>query len=346
MASNDARAQSRQQFLRTHGWADANVIAFAADASFRRYFRLTDAGRTALLMDAPPPMERTEPFTDIANHLCALGLSAPRVYAADHDDGWLLLEDFGDGTFTQLLLAGHAEAALYELACDTLVALQGHPRVNDLPLPAYDVKALLDEAELFVQWFVPAVVHKPGAASYESFMKAWLQVLEQVPPLPPSLVLRDYHVDNLMLLPQRSGTAACGLLDFQDALHGSPAYDLASLLEDARRDVSPDVIHSVLTRYSAARPELDSGALLHAFTVLAAQRHAKVAGIFVRLWQRDGKPVYLRHIPRVLRYLRQHLGKPELAPVRSWIDAHIDLDDSAAKVQALASQHAAAPVAS
>jgi N-acetylmuramate 1-kinase len=337
MASNDARAQSRRQFLKAEGWGDAELVPFAADASFRRYFRLRGVRRTALLMDAPPPKERTEPFTNIALHLRRLGLSAPEVLAADHAHGWLLLEDFGDQTFTKLLARGHDEMQLYELACDALLELQQHPAVNTLALPAYDTQALLGEAALFVEWFVPATSQSSEKPSKDAYLQAWTDVLAALPALEPTLVLRDYHVDNLMLVAGRAGNAACGLLDFQDALRGCPAYDLASLLEDARRDVSADVVNAMQARYLAAQASVDAGQLQCAYTILAAQRHAKVAGIFVRLWQRDGKPHYLRHLPRVLHYLQGHLAKPELAPVQQWVAEHIDFEFAGAAAQALAS---------
>lgn len=337
MASNDARAQSRHQFLKAHGWSDAELIPFAADASFRRYFRLVGGEHTALLMDAPPTKERTEPFTNIAKHLLQLGLSTPQILATDHEHGWLLIEDFGDNTFTRLLAAGHDEMRLYELACDALLALQQHPAVNALPLQPYDTKALVAEAALFVEWFVPATSVASKHLSRETFLQAWTEVLAGLPALKPTLVLRDYHVDNLMLLADRTDIAACGLLDFQDALRGSPAYDLASLLEDARRDVSPDVVTAVQARYLAAQVSVDAGEWERAYTILAAQRHMKVAGIFVRLWQRDGKPHYLRHIPRVLRYVQSHLHKPELAAVAQWVAAHVDLEVAGVKAEALAS---------
>jgi hypothetical protein len=337
MASNDARTQSRNQFLQAEGWGDAKLIPFAADASFRRYFRLIGKQRTALLMDAPPPRERTEPFADIASHLRNLGLSAPEILAADHVHGWLLIEDFGDNTFTQLLASGHDEAQLYELACDALIALQRHPAVNTLSLPPYDTKALVAEAELFVHWFVPATSEHLRQAALDAYVQAWSGVLTGLPALKPTLVLRDYHVDNLMLLADRTGSAACGLLDFQDALCGSPAYDLASLLEDARRDVSAEVVSAVQAQYLASQV-LDSACeFQRAYTILAAQRHLKVAGIFVRLWQRDGKPYYLRHLPRVLRYLRRHLTTPELAPVQQWIAEHIHFEAACGKAEHLAS---------
>jgi aminoglycoside/choline kinase family phosphotransferase len=319
----EARAASRL-FLDSHGWAGVEPVPLAGDASFRHYFRLTDGKRRAVLMDAPPPREDVRPFAAVAAHLAALGLSAPRVLAKDTHAGFLLLEDFGDDTFTRALAGGADERALYSLAVDTLIALHRHPAQAKVDVPAYDDAVLDREASLLVDWFLPAW---RGAPVPDGDVRAYLAEWRRVYPLArvgaPGLVLRDYHVDNLVRLPGRTGVAACGLLDFQDALIGPRAYDLASLVEDARRDVDPALAKACLERYLDAFPDLSREAFATAATVMAAQRNAKIVGIFVRLARRDGKPQYLRHIPRVWRLLEGDLAHPALAGLRAWFDDNV-----------------------
>ena len=325
--NDTTRAEARRSFLEQTGWAGAVATPLPSDASFRQYFRLaTKEGRAALLMDAPPPREDVRPFVKVAEHLLSLGLSAPRILARDEAQGFLVIEDFGEATFTRLL-AQHEEARpLYELAVDTLASLHDHPRNAALELPRYDLAVLQREASLLTDWYLPALTGETLTAdAQESYLAAWTQVFEGLPPLPQVLVLRDYHVDNLMLLKGRKGVAACGLLDFQDALLGSPAYDLISLLEDARRALPKDLAERLFLRYLEKRGgELDAHALGRWCACLGAQRHAKVAGIFVRLLWRDGKPHYLQHIPHVMGMLRGQLeSAPDLAPVADWCAAHL-----------------------
>ena len=317
------RTASRDTFLRTARWADAELQPFAQDASFRRYFRLLRAHQSVLLMDAPPQLEPIAPFVLVAEHLGGLGFSTPQILARDDANGWLLLEDFGNDTFTHLLATNTDEAQLYEHACDTLIALHKHRCAADVKVPVYTLSTLLQEAALLTQWYIPALVGSPCSdEQHATYLAAWEQVFETLGPAPPTLVLRDYHVDNLMLLPKRDGVRRCGLLDFQDARIGPAAYDLASLLEDARRTLPDSLRRTLYSRYVAAFSDLDEASFLRWFNVLAAQRHAKVAGIFVRLCIRDGKSKYLRHIPRVVAYLQAHLARPELAPVAQWLCHH------------------------
>jgi aminoglycoside/choline kinase family phosphotransferase len=311
----------RRTFLANAGWPGAGIAPLAGDASFRRYYRLRANGLRAVLMDAPPSHENVRPFVRIARQLRALGFSAPAILAADEALGFLLLEDFGDDTFSRLLRTGAAEQPLYRLAVDVLIRLHTLPAAVAMPsdLPTYDERRLLDEALLLTDWFLPAVTGRPTPADVrEAYAVAWRAVLPAVLAQPATLVLRDFHVDNLMRLGGRAGIAACGLLDFQDAVAGSPAYDLMSLLEDARRDV-PDAIRAeMLNHYADASGLDDRAGFTAAFAVLAAQRHAKVIGIFTRLDRRDGKPIYLGHIPRVWRLLERALADPALAPVAAW----------------------------
>jgi hypothetical protein len=314
------------QFLKASGFAAAARNPLPGDASFRRYIRLNGGPEPVLLMDAPPGREDVRPFIAVAGHLGNLGFSAPRIVAADAEKGLVLVEDFGEDTFTRLLAAGADETALYELAVDALIDLHRRPaeKANSVAVPAYDDPRLLTEARLLTDWYAPAVFGRPLAdgvvKEYEALWSAALPLARKVP---DTLVLRDFHVDNLMRLPQRSGIAACGLLDFQDAVIGPVTYDLVSLLEDARRDLAPGLKDKMTARYLAAFPNWNRDDFTAASAVLAAQRNAKIVGIFTRLWKRDGKPVYLRHIPRVWRLLEDDLSHPALKPLKGWFDRHL-----------------------
>lgn len=316
------RAALISRFLTDAGWGDAERSRLAGDASFRHYDRLVRGTERAVLMDAPPPKEDVRPFVRIARHLESLGYSAPRLLAVDERAGLLLLEDLGDGTYTKLLAAGHDEAALYALATDVLADLNSRADAIPPGVPAYDNDRLLTEALLLTDWYLPALGRQPDPVARAEYQKLWLELFPIARAMPDTLVLRDFHVDNLMLL-DRPGLAACGLLDFQDAVVGPLTYDLMSLLEDARRDIDPALIAAMKDRYLAARPGLDRDAFDASWAVMAAQRHAKVIGIFTRLWKRDGKANYLVHIPRVWRLLEQACAHPALAGMRTWLDTHI-----------------------
>ncbi len=321
------RAAALDRFLAAHGWSDAARHPLPGDASFRRYVRLRRPApaTNAMLMDAPPPREDVRPFLKIARLLRSLGLSAPEILAEDVAAGFLLLEDFGDGTFTRLLAAGVDETALYALAVDALIDLHRRSPVADIAgLPPYDEERLLAEAALLVDWYLPAVAGAPICQDLrESYTAAWRAVLPLAHRAPATLVLRDYHVDNLMRIEGRSGIAACGLLDFQDAVVGPITYDLVSLLEDARRDVPPALVTAMKARYLAAFPTLDRDAFAASYAVLGAQRNAKIVGIFTRLCHRDSKPAYLQHIARLWRLLADDLSHPALTPVAAWLDRHL-----------------------
>ena len=320
---NAARDKVIAEFLRATGWRESRRDKLPGDASFRRYERLALNGRRAMLMDAPPPREDVRPFLRIARHLTSLGFSAPRVYEADEAAGLLILEDLGDDTYTRLLARGGDEAALYALAIDVLIALHRLPDFQTIPasLPDYDDKRLLDEAKLLVDWFMPAISGAaPSPEQIEEYVGLWRAVLPLTRFAPPTLVLRDYHVDNLMGLPERAGVAACGLLDFQDAVAGPAAYDVVSLLGDARRDLARGLPEAMMARYFAGFPRLDQVAFTAAAAILSAQRNAKIIGIFTRLSRRDGKHHYLAHLPRVWRLLEQDLAHPALGDLRAWFD--------------------------
>ncbi|MGH6947765.1 MAG: aminoglycoside phosphotransferase family protein [Kiloniellales bacterium] len=311
-----------ERFLAAHGWGKAEVRLLAADASFRRYLRIVGETDTAVLMDAPPPRENVAAFVAVTSLLNQLGFSAPQPRAEDLGAGLLLLEDFGDRTYTRALIEGADELQLYERAVDLLLELHGRwPKLaaNTPALPPYDAARLLEEASLLVDWYLPAIEGEPPSAKRrQEYLEAWRAVLPQAARLTPTLVLRDYHVDNLMVLEARQGVAACGLLDFQDAVIGDPSYDLVSLLQDARRDLKPGLEAAMLCRYLDSAHGLDPEAFLDAYSILGAQRSAKIAGIFTRLHRRDGKAQYLRHIPRVLRLLEAGLKQPGLEPVADW----------------------------
>jgi aminoglycoside/choline kinase family phosphotransferase len=315
------RAKRRAQFLHTSSFQDANVDALPSDASSRSYFRLKNGNRVALLMDAPPPEEDIESFIKVALHLSELGLSTPRLIEYNKNEGFLILEDFGNDTYTRLLCSGADEQCLYELAIDTLCYLHNNIKATEISIPEYSTSVLLEEAALLVDWYQPYI---RGAESNESikerYAKAWIEVICALPTPNNTLVLRDFHVDNLMRLQGRQGVSACGLLDFQDALIGASAYDVVSLLEDARRDLCPDLVANMLGRYCSGMHMTNSEItdFIKWYRVLGAQRHCKVLGIFVRLLRRDGKGTYMEHLPRVLELLRSHLDHEEMAPLRSW----------------------------
>jgi hypothetical protein len=308
-------------FLAAHGWAGARIEPLAGDASFRRYFRIRDGARRAVLMDAPPEHEDVRPFLAIARHLCGLGLSAPRDLAVDMAQGLLLLEDFGDDRVGPVLARDAAlEHDIYAAAIDILVELGQRPVPS---LPPYDATVLEREVLLLPEWYGPATGLDLDAGSWlAAWNAAWGAVVAETMAA-PVLVLRDYHADNLMLLPQRDGLRGLGLLDFQDALAGHRAYDLVSLLQDARRDVSPELEAAMLDRYVRAAGITEGQAFRAAYEVLGAQRNSKILGIFTRLWKRDGKGHYRAFQPRVWGYLERNLGHPALAPVRQWFDAHV-----------------------
>jgi aminoglycoside/choline kinase family phosphotransferase len=325
MADSADRRALLAAFLAAQGWDGGVPKLLAGDASFRRYYRLTDRGRSVVVMDAPPPHEAVGPFVDVAAALRRFGLSAPEIHAEDRENGFLLIEDFGDDTYTRLLAAGNDETALYALAIDTLIALHRRAAEQGVPeLPSYDEARLLGEAALLTDWYMPAVLgHPPAAAVRRAYLDLWRRLLPLARLPSSTLVLRDYHVDNLMLLRGREGVKACGLLDFQDAVIGPASYDVVSLIEDARRDVSVALQAAMTKRYLAAFPGLDAGAFRRSAAVLAAQRNCKIIGIFTRLAHRDGKPHYLGHIPRVWRLVEQDAREPVLAPLAAWLDRHL-----------------------
>jgi hypothetical protein len=305
-------------FLDRHGWGGAEIRPLAGDASFRRYFRVHRGGRTAVLMDAPPEHEDIGPFLTIAGHLLDRGFKPPRPLAIDREKGLLLLEDFGDERVAPLLAREpERETEVYDRAVGILARLGRDPAPADLQ--PYDEEAMAREVLLFTDWYGPALGLELDPLSFlAAWSEAWADVLAAARAR-PVMVLRDYHADNLMVLPDGD----LGLLDFQDALAGHPAYDLVSLLQDARRTVSPELQEEMLERYCQAAEIEDRDTFRAHYEVLGAQRNVKILGIFTRLWKRDGKPFYPTMHPRIWTYTERNLLHPALAPVRAWFDANV-----------------------
>ncbi len=286
-----------------------------SDASARRYFRLQPYH--LVLMDAPPPGEQPAAFIAVTRYLRDFGVRVPRVHAADAEQGFVLIEDLGDATFSRQLDAGHPPAQLYDLALEALIRLQHQCWANlaGIDLPEYDESTAVSEAALFTHWYLPARLGHPlNAWEHQEFQTLIANLYRQLPVLDPVLVHRDFHVDNLLLVNER-----CAMLDYQDALLGSPVYDLVSLLEDARRDVDPMIRKRLIDRWCDRLNLSREVYRLHA-AFWGAQRHCKVAGIFVRLWLRDGKPDYLKHLDRVMQLLEAKLsGEKSLSDLFRWI---------------------------
>ena len=329
------------------------------DASLRAYARLERDGSTRVLMNAPAmpdgpsvrdglPYSRiahlaedVRPFVAVTRALGERGLVTPQVHAQDLAQGLLLLDDLGDLTLGRAVTSGLPQPDLWRAAVDTLIALRrsGPPpealALTDdatYTLPEFDCRALGIEAELLTDWYWPAVRSQaiPAAARSE-FIALWTSQFNWLTSLPKGWVLRDFHSPNLMWMPQNQGIARVGVLDFQDAMAGPWAYDLVSLLQDARIDV-PAALESELfdhycSRVAAIEPDFDRTSFAHAYAALGAQRNTKILGIFARLARRDGKPIYLQHMPRIWRYLARDLAHPSLAPLQAWYDRHFPQAD-------------------
>jgi tRNA threonylcarbamoyl adenosine modification protein YjeE len=351
-AAKTERIDAIRRFLARAGFALAERKHMQGDASSRSYERLTVKGATYIMMNSPrrpdgPVVRDGKPYSAIAHlaedvtpfiamtlALRELGFSAPAIFASDREHGLLLIEDFG----TDIVVTGDPPApieARYETAVDVLAALHRNKLPDMLPveasveyrLPRYDLEALLIEVELLLDWYLPKLDAKISDNKRDVYLSLWRDALMPSIQGPQTWVMRDYHSPNLIWLPERKGTGRIGLLDFQDAVMGSPAYDVASLLQDARVDVPEMIEISLLSRYTRARlntdPAFDAPAFVQAYATLAAQRASKILGIFARLEKRDGKPQYLRHLPRVWGYLQRSLAHPALAPLQSWYKLHV-----------------------
>ncbi|HEY4405154.1 MAG TPA: tRNA (adenosine(37)-N6)-threonylcarbamoyltransferase complex ATPase subunit type 1 TsaE [Xanthobacteraceae bacterium] len=339
-------------FLAESGLSDAQRHWMPGDASTRAYERLTLADRHLILMNWPrrpdgPPLRDGQPYSAIAHladsvvpfvamakGLREVGLLAPEIHHADLDQGLLVIEDLGD----ERVVDGDPPAPIeerYEAAVDVLLALHGQQLPDLLPvaphleyrIPPYDLEAFLIEAELVLDWYLPRLGADASDDAKAQFRSLWGEALEGAIEAPPTWVLRDYHSPNLLWLPNRKGLGRLGILDFQDAVIGPAAYDLASLLQDARIDVPEATELALLGRYLRRRraddADFDGAQFIKTYVTLAAQRASKILGIFARLDQRDGKPQYLRHMPRIWGYLQRSLAHPALAPLKDWYDEHV-----------------------
>jgi len=310
-----------QDFLKKNNLQDAQFTWMTGDASFRRYARVTKENDSFVLMDTPRS-EKPEEFILIDKILVEAGLSAPKIFDIDLDNGFLLLEDLGDDTYTKMLAAGTNEFVLYKLAVDALVEVS---RIKDTTgVAPYDTKVIHTGAELFTDWYMPAALGKAtDAQAKQAYLNIIDELFESIKDAPKGLMLADYHVDNLMFLPNRKGAAACGLMDFQDGTVGPLAYDLMSLLEDARRDISPVLRQQLLPYYMEEAGVEDEQLFMRSYHVTAIKRHLRVIGIFARLKMRDHKDKYLVHLPRVWRLLESHLNLPYMLPLKNWLDTYV-----------------------
>jgi aminoglycoside/choline kinase family phosphotransferase len=356
------REQQRLAFLDAAGLADAVRAPLPGDASTRRYERLTTAdGRSLMLMDQvaaaeSPPADpswsperrktegwnatarlsagRIEAFAAVAAHLRSVGLSSPDIPALDAPAGLAVLEDFGDALFARVIEAGQDETPLYLAAVEALVALHAAPTpdilvgpAGDWPLQVYDQTALQGGADLFVEWMPrldPTLSFDEIAIA--EWRAAWVPITEAAEAGAAVVAHRDYHAENLIWLPERDGVARVGMIDFQDAVRAHPSWDLHSLLQDARRDVSPALEALALDRYFALRPSVDRVAFMRAYAGLAALNEARILGIFARLIVRDGKPRYRQFMPRMWAHLNANMTQPGLETVAAWFDRHVPVE--------------------
>jgi aminoglycoside/choline kinase family phosphotransferase len=328
---DDAREAAKTSFLAAAGFSAARRAPLAGDASARRYERVIGGPAPAVLMDAPPDAgEDVRPFAALTGWLRAQGFGAPEIYAAAPEDGFLLLEDLGDGLFARLCAADPScEATLYAAAVDLLLALRELPPPEraeragvDHVVPPYDMAALLREARLAVDWWAPAAgapLSPDASSEFDAQVETACGALAYAREV---LVLRDYHAENLIWAAGATGLGRVRLLDYQDALAGHPAYDLISLLEDARRDTS-EALRAAMTARYVAGARVDPAQFAAEGAALAAQRNLKIVGIFARLALRDRKPGYLSLIPRVWGHLRRDLAHPALAPLSDFVTRHI-----------------------
>jgi tRNA threonylcarbamoyl adenosine modification protein YjeE len=342
-----------RSFLSRTRWARAERRFLEGDASFRRYETLhLGHGEASVLMDMParpdgPPVKHGKPYSAIAHLaediraviavngvLLDKGYSAPKAEASDLDHGFAVMEDLGRNVYGRMMRDGSDMSEPMSAAVAVLADMAGRDWPQDVPLPngvhhvpPYDIDAQLIEVDLLPSWFWP---HVTGSDIPQDALKAFESIWQDLLPLTqaekPVWVLRDYHSPNLLWLPERDGLKRVGLIDTQDCLMGHPAYDLASLLQDARVDIHPSVADTLYTEYCglrAASGSFDGEAFGLAYAILGAQRATKILGIFARLSKRDGKHGYLRHIPRVSRYLERNLAHPGLGSLKAWFDTHL-----------------------
>ena len=326
------REHQIEAFLRAAGWHEAVRQPITGDMSYRRYERLLRGSDNALLMDAPPEYgEDCIPFEVLCRYLKEHGFSTPEILAADLDQGFMIIEDLGNGIYARLMEQGSREEDLYELAIDTLIKLQKIPAPSELMsscgnkfiVPSYTQSVLVEEVQLFAKWFLPAVTGRPVDPCFlQQFVELWRDLAPLAVAENPVLVHRDYHAENIMLLPERQGVARLGILDFQDGVTGHPAYDLVSLLEDARRDVDNSLAEKLKKRFLEAT-DYDVQPFNTSYAVIGAQRNLRIVGVFARYWLRRGIDRNLKLIPRVFGYIEQDLQHPALAGLKEFLDLHV-----------------------
>jgi aminoglycoside/choline kinase family phosphotransferase len=291
-----------------------------ADASFREYYRISYGENTVMLMDSSKELDSLKSFINVSNILSKKGLSVPKIIAEDTEKGFLLLEDFGDYTYTKLLSdrqGQESEIELYKKAIDVLVEL--HKDKPSDALPQYCNKTLMKELLLMVDWYFPTLNNAPLSKELRNeYINIWENILPKIRYKDSCMVLRDYHVDNIMMLPNRHGVREVGLLDFQDALIGSYSYDFISLLEDARKDIPEDLYSEMLHYYFSKSNTIDKQKFLNDITILGMQRSLKIIGIFTRKASRDNNTKYLVCLPRLWKYIAKHLKNPIFEPLQEW----------------------------
>lgn len=310
------REQLLIDFLQKNGWGNAHRELLAHDASFRSYDRLILPGKTAVLMNAPKP-EKPDQFVRVDHILADAGGRVPAILAQDLENGFLILEDFGNDTFARLLDKGAEDVGLYEAAARALATVQRNVVVPNGVLPAYDMDLMLFEVSLFTDWYLKyALKRELTDTERNEFNQIWIKLIQPLQGIKQNIVLLDFHVDNLMITPDNQ----CGLLDFQDARVGPVTYDLVSLIEDARRPVSQKATQAALEAYFDLIPEHNTPIFRASMPITAVQRHTKVIGIFTRLCVRDQKDRYLKFIPFVWSLLEKHMKNPIFASYKEWLD--------------------------
>lgn len=326
MTEKVLREEVIKKFVQAQGW-DVNDLSFlAGDASHRKYYRLKPTnGSTLVIMDAPPTHEDAGVFKRTTEVLQGLELSAPRVLKQDLAQGILVLEDFGNQTYTYCLKNNVVdEETLYRLAVDVLITL--YQKVDShATVPAFSADNLFKQVNLLMEWYVPAIFkdEKISAEMEDTWKKIWVEYLKPLENGRKTMVLWDYHIDNLMWLPERQGVQRCGLLDFQDAVIGPYPYDLVSLLEDARRDVPRNLQEKMISYFMEHISSEDQSTFLAQYNLLGAQRSTRILGTFTRLAKRDHKIHYLHFMPRVWKWLEQDLEHPSLDNLRYWYQTYL-----------------------
>ena len=312
------RSHNKIKFIEKHLQEEYTVKALAGDASFRKYDRIHTNDKTYILMDSPPEHYSTEPFEKIAEFLLSHNISAPQIFHRDRTNGFLLLEDFGDTLMKDIIKTDRNK--IYQLAIDLLIKL--HNISYPDWLTDYRIENYLRELEIFTDYYIPLIHNRPLSASEkEHYLSLWYEVLVNMPDLGNTMVLKDYHVENLMYLDGKSGIEALGVLDFQDAVIGSPMYDLVSLLEDAREDVPFEFAKEMLDYYLSNVPDINAQDGYDVYDILGGQNHIRILGVFARKKIRDNSDNYLRYIPLVQKYLKKNLTNPALDKIKQWHDS-------------------------